>query len=136
MKLNAYLLFSGQCAEAFRTYERVLGGRITFLQTHGESPVRDQTPPGWHDAVMHVSLEVDGQVLMGSDVPPQDFHKPQGFSVALHVDDPAEAQRVFDGLAEGGSVTLPLQKTFWAGRFGMLTDRFGTPWMVNCEKGD
>ena len=136
MKINAYLNFNGQCAEAFRTYERVLGGKITFIQTHGDSPMAGQTPPEMRDAVMHVRLEVDGQVLMGSDVPPEYFEKQQGMSVAIHVDDPAEAQRVFDGLAEGGHVTMPLQKTFWAGRFGMLRDRFGTPWMVNCEKGD
>ena len=135
MKINAYLNFDGQCAEAFRFYEQVLGGTITFMQTHGESPMRDQTPPEWHDRVMHVRLEVDGQVLMGSDFPPQDVHKPQGFALSIHLDDPADAERIFAGLVEGGTVTMPLQKTFWAGHFGMLTDRFGTPWMINCEQG-
>jgi PhnB protein len=134
MKINAYLNFDGQCAEAFRFYERVLGGAITMMQTHGESPMRDQTPPEWHDRVMHVRLEVDGQVLMGSDFPPQYATQAQGFAVSIHVDEAADAQRLFAGLAEGGSVTMPLQKTFWAGHFGMLTDRFGTPWMVNCEQ--
>jgi len=136
MKINAYLNFDGQCAEAFRFYEEVLGGSIAFIQTHGDSPMRDQTPPEWHDRVMHVRLEVDGQVLMGSDYPPQYATKAQGFAVSIHVDEPEDAERVFAGLAEGGAVTMPLQKTFWAGRFGMLTDRFGTPWMVNCERGD
>jgi PhnB protein len=135
MKINAYLNFDGQCAEAFRFYERVLGGTIEIMQTHGDSPMRDQTPPEWHDRIMHVRLVVDDQVLMGSDFPPQYATKAQGFAVSLHVDDPADAERVFDALAEGGSVGMPLQQTFWAARFGMLTDRFGTPWMVNCEQG-
>jgi PhnB protein len=136
MQINTYLNFSGQCAEAFRFYERVLGGTIEFMQTHGESPMRDQTPPDWHDAVMHVSMTVGSQRLMGSDAPPQYFEKAQGFSVSIHVDEPAEAERVFSELSEGGQVRMPLQKTFWAGRFGMMVDRFGTPWIINCEKGD
>ncbi|HEX6749688.1 MAG TPA: VOC family protein [Longimicrobium sp.] len=136
MKINPYLHFDGQCAEAFRTYERVLGGRIGFMQTYGESPMGDQTPPELRDAVMHAHLEVGDQVIMGSDAPPQYVERVQGFDVSLQIDDPAKAERIFAALAEGGSVTMPLQKTFWAGRFGMVTDRFGTPWMVNCEKGD
>jgi PhnB protein len=136
MQIHTYLLYDGQCGEAFRLYERVLGGKIDFIQTHGESPMADQTPPELRDKIMHVHMTVGDQVLMGSDAPMQHFEKPQGFSVSLGIDDPAEAERVFNGLAEGGTVTMPLQKTFWAGRFGMLVDRYGIPWMVNCEKGD
>jgi PhnB protein len=135
MQIASYLLFDGTCGEAFRFYERVLGGKIDFIQTHGESPMRDQTPPDFLDKVMHVHMTVGDQILMGSDAPPGHFEKPQGFSVSLGIDDPAEAERVFNGLAEGAKVTMPLQKTFWADRFGMLVDRYGTPWMVNCQQG-
>jgi PhnB protein len=136
MQINAYLNFNGTCAEAFRFYEQVLGGKITMMQTHGESPMRDQVPADWHDAVMHVSLAVGDQVLMGSDAPGEYYEKPQGFSVSLQVQEAADAERIFNALAEGGRVKMPLQKTFWAGRFGMLVDRFGTPWIINGEKGD
>jgi PhnB protein len=135
MKINPYLNFNGQCAEAFRTYERVLGGRITFMQTHGESPMADQVGPDWQDAVMHTTLEVGDQVIMGSDAPPPYFEKPQGFSVSIVLGDPAEAERIFAGLSEGGQVRMPMQKTFWAERFGMCVDRFGIPWIVNCDAG-
>jgi PhnB protein len=135
MKINPYLNFNGQCAEAFRTYERVLGGKITFMQTHGESPMADQVGPEWQDAVMHTTLEVGDQVIMGSDAPPPYFEKPQGFSVSIVLGDPAEAERIFAGLSEGGQVRMPMQKTFWAERFGMCVDRFGIPWIVNCDAG-
>ncbi|MFL5383218.1 MAG: VOC family protein [Longimicrobiaceae bacterium] len=134
MQISPYLNFDGRCAEAFRTYERVLGGKITFMQTHGDSPMRDQVGPDWHDAVMHVSLQVGDQVIMGSDAPPPHFEKPQGFSVSIVNHDPAEAERIFAGLSEGGEVRMPMQQTFWAERFGMCVDRFGIPWIVNCEK--
>jgi len=133
MQIHTYLLFDGTCGEAFRLYERVLGGKIDFIQTNGESPMADQTPPELRDKVIHVHMTVGDQVLMGSDAPPEHFEKPQGFSVSLGIDDPAEAERVFNALAEGGQVTMPLGKTFWAERFGMLVDRYGTPWMVNCQ---
>jgi PhnB protein len=135
MQISPYLNFNGQCAEAFRTYERVLGGKITFMQTHGESPMADQVGPDWQDAVMHVSLAVGDQVIMGSDAPPPHFEQPQGFSVSIVLGDPAEAERIFAGLSEGGQVRMPMQKTFWAERFGMLVDRFGIPWLVNCDQG-
>lgn len=136
MKIDAYLNFQGQCAEAFRFYEQVLGGKIVFMQTHGDTPMADQVPPDWKDAVMHVRLEVGDQALMGSDAPGEYYEKPQGFSVALGIDEPEEAERIYNALAEGGQVRMELQKTFWAGRFAMLVDRFGTPWIINCEKGD
>lgn len=135
LQINPYLVFNGQCAEAFRFYEQVLGGKIEMMMTFGESPAAEHTPPGAQDRIMHVRLVVDGQALMGSDSPPEYFEKPQGISVSLNVDEPEDAERIFHAFAEGGTVTMPIQKTFWAGRFGMLVDRFGTPWMVNCEKG-
>jgi PhnB protein len=92
-------------------------------------------PPGFGDRIMHARLVVGDQVLMASDSPPEMYQKPQGVHVSLHVDEPANAARIFQALSEDGTVTMPFEKTFWAaGGFGMCVDRFGTPWMVNCEK--
>jgi len=91
-----------------------------------------QTPPEWKDRVMHAALKVNGNVLMGADVPPDSYKQPTGFAVAIQLEDAAEAERIFGALAEKGTVTLALQQTFWAERFGMLVDRFGIPWMINC----
>ena len=132
MQIHSYLLFDGTCGEAFRLYERVLGGKIDFIQTHGESPMGDQTPPELRDKVMHVHMTVGDQVLMGSDAPPGHFQKPQGFSVSLQVEDPADAERKFKALAEGGTINMPFGKTFFSKGFGMCVDQFGVPWMVNC----
>jgi PhnB protein len=131
--LNAYLTFNGQCEQAFRFYERCLGGKIEMMMTHGESPMAEQTPPELRSRIMHARMTVGNAVLMGADASPQFFSQPQEFSVSISVKDADEAQRIFTALAEGGTVRMPLQETFWAKRFGMLIDRFGTPWMVNCE---
>ncbi|HEU0051725.1 MAG TPA: VOC family protein [Longimicrobium sp.] len=136
MHFTPYLNFNGNCAEAFRFYERVLGGKITFMQTHGESPMADQVPAEMGDLVMHVSMEVNGQVLMASDSPPEYYHPGSSVWVSIHLDEPAEAERVYAELSEGGDIKMPIGKTFWAGRFAMFIDRYGTPWMINCEKGD
>jgi PhnB protein len=133
MKLNAYLNFNGQCAAAFKFYEKCLGGRIDMIQTFGESPAKDHMPAEWHDKVIHVRLLVGDQVLMGSDAPPPHFAAAQGMSVSIGVTSPEEAKRIFDDLAQGGRITMPFEKTFWSPGFGMVVDRFGTPWMVNCE---
>jgi PhnB protein len=134
MQLNPYLNFSGQCEEAFKLYESVLGGQILATMTYGETPMKDHTPPEFHGKIAHMRMTVGGTLLMGSDSPPDRFEPMRGITVALGIDEPAEAERVFHALADGGTVTMPIQETFWARRFGMLTDRFGTPWMVNCEK--
>ena len=98
MKLNPYLNFNGQCAEAFKFYEKCLGGKIVMLQTHGESPMKDQVPPDWQDMVLHVRLEVGDDVLMGSDAPPQSYVAPQGLYVSISVATPADAERVFNAI--------------------------------------
>jgi PhnB protein len=137
MKLNSYLMFNGQCKEAFKFYEQCLGGKITDMMTYASSPdssMTEQMPPEWNDKIMHTALLVDGQELMGSDCPPGYSEEPKGFSVSIGLDDPAEAERIFHTLAENGTVTMPLQQTFWAYRFGMLVDQFGIPWMINCEQ--
>ncbi len=133
MKLNTYLSFNDECEAAFKFYEQCLGGKIDSMMTYGDSPMAEQTPPEKLDKIMHVSLIVGDTVLMGSDAPPQMFEKPQGFSVSLVFDDAVEAERIFNALAENGTVQMPLQETFWAARFGMVVDRFGTPWMINCD---
>jgi PhnB protein len=134
MKLNPYLMFNGNCLEAFKFYEQCLGGTISNPFTYGESPMADQTPPEMQNHIMHLELVVDGMVLMGSDCPPDMFQEPKGFHVCLLFDDIAKAETVFHGLAENGIVQMPIQETFWAHRFGMLVDRFCTPWMVNYLK--
>src|SRR5690554_1093123 len=123
MQIVPYLNFDGQCAEAFRFYEQVLGGKIEAMSTFGESPIAAGLSPEWHDRVLHARLTVQGQVLMGSDSPPGQYQKPQGLSVSLHTGDLAEAERTFCALAEGGTVVMPFEKTFWAAGFGMLVDR-------------
>jgi PhnB protein len=134
MQLNPYLNFKGDCEAAFTFYQRCLGGKIAFKMTFGDSPMAQQAPPGWKDKIMHMRLEIGDRILMGSDAPPERYAAPKGFSVSLTVDQPAEAERVFHALADNASVQMPLAETFWAARFGMLVDRFGIPWMVNCEK--
>jgi len=134
MKLNTYLMFNGQCEAAFKFYEQCLGGKIVAMMTHAGSPAEGHVPAEWHDKIMHARLTVGDSVLMGSDAPPGQQQEAKGFSVNIAVEDPLEAERIFHALAEKGTVQMPIQATFWADRFGMLVDRFGTPWMVNCER--
>ena len=134
MSMNAYLIFEGCCEDAFKFYEKVFGGKIEAIQTYGGTPAEEHVPPEWAQKIIHAKFVVGDGVLMGSDTPSGMFKPMQGMSVAYHVADPAEAERIFADLAEGGSVTMPIEETFWAQRFGMVVDRFGTPWMINCEK--
>jgi len=134
MQLNPYLTFSGQCEAAFRFYEKVLGGKIEAMMPHEGTPAAEHVPPEWRSKIMHARLTVGDKVLMGSDAPPAHHEPMKGFSVTLGVEDPADAERIFHALAENGTVRMPIQQTFWAARFGMLVDRFGTPWMINCEQ--
>ena len=134
VQLRPYLTFNGHCEEAFRFYEKCLSGKILFMLTYGDAPMAEQTPPGWRNKIIHSSLSVGDQVLQGVDVLPGHYQKPQGFSLSLNIDAVEEAGRIFNALSERGTVQMPLQETFWALRFGMLVDRFGTPWMINCGK--
>jgi len=134
MQLNPYLTFNGQCEAAFKFYEQCLGGKIVAMITHAGTPVEEHVPTEWRNKILHARLIVGDEVLMGSDAPPDRYEEPKGFSVALGIDDPADAERIFHALAENGTVRMPLQQTFWAVRFGMLVDRFGISWMVNCEQ--
>ncbi len=132
MQLNPYLFFNGQCEAAFKAYAECLDGKIEAMIPHAGTPAEQGVPPEWRNKILHARMTVGNEVLMGSDAPPGRYEVPKGFSVSLEIRDPAEAERVFNTLAEKGDVHMPMQKTFWAERFGMLTDRFGTPWMINC----
>lgn len=136
MKLNPHisLAFNGQCEAALRFYERCLGGRIVSMFTWGNSPMASEAPAGWAGKVMHATLAIGDTVMAGSDVPPAQYERPQGFSILLGIDDTDDGERVFHALAENGTVTVPFQETFWAVRFGALVDQFGIPWSINCEK--
>ena len=134
MYMNPYLTFSGNCEAAFKFYERVLGGKIVAMMPHEGTPAAEHVPANWRSKIMHARLVVRDHILMGSDAPPERFEGMKGFSVTLGIDEPAEAERVFHALSENGTVRMPIQQTFWAARFGMLVDQFGTPWMINCEQ--
>jgi len=133
MQVNPYLLFNGQCEEAFKFYADCLGGKIEAMMKNTESPAEEHVPPEWRDKILHARMTIGDSVLMASDAPPRRYQKPQGFSVSIGSRDVAEGRRIFNGLAENGTITMPFEKTFWAAGFGMCTDRFGIPWMVNCE---
>ena len=134
MEVSSYLIFDGQCEAAFKFYEKVLNGKIVGMMTWGESPMAQTAAADVRNKILHARMVIGDQALMGSDAPPDHYGKPQGFSVSLGVKDPTEADRIFNELSQNGNVTMPIQKTFWSVRFGMLTDRFGIPWMINCEQ--
>jgi PhnB protein len=133
MQSNPYLGFNGQCEAAFKFYEQLLGGKITFMQTWGDSPACEHMPKEAHGSIMHATLDLGDSQLMGADSPPGTYEEPRGIHVTLHYKDPAEGERIFQALAKGGKITMPFQPTFFASGFGMCVDRFGIPWMVNCD---
>jgi PhnB protein len=134
MQVNPYLFFNGQCEEAFKFYEKLLNGKILAMMPHEGSPAENSVSADWRKKIIHARMTVGDQTIMGSDAPPPHQEKPQGFFVNLGFADPAEAKRIFEALADRGTVKMPFSETFWAKGFGMLVDRFGIPWMVNCEK--
>jgi PhnB protein len=132
MQVNPYLFYNGNCEAALKFYQKVLGARIEATFPYEGSPESMQTPPEWNKKIMHAKITIDGEVIMASDAPPGHFQPAQGFSVSLQVEDPADAERRFNALSEGGTVTMPFAKTFFSKGFGMCVDQFGIPWMVNC----
>lgn len=134
MTIETYLLFHGDCREAFEFYQSVLGGTIDTMMCYSEAPGDNPVPAGWGDKIMHTRLSLDGHALMGSDAPPGRQETPGSFSVSVSIAAIEEAERIFSGLSRGAQrITMPLGETFWAKRFGMFTDKFGIPWMVNGE---
>ena len=135
MKINPYLIFNGNCKAAFTFYAQSLPGEIEAMMTFAETPAGEHVAKDLHNLIIHTRLVVGDQAIMGSDTTPdRPVDDMAGFSVSLNVDSIAEAERVFTALSEDGTVQMALEQTFWAARFGMLVDRFGVSWMVNCEK--
>ena len=135
MQVHPYLTFNGDCEQAFNFYAEVLGGQINAMMPHEGTPMAEHVPASWRQKILHAQMQIGDSVLMGSDAPPDRYTTPHGFSVSLMLTDDAQAEHVFATLAQGGQIQLPLQPTFWASRFGMAVDRFGTPWMINCGDG-
>jgi len=133
MQVNPYLSFNGQCEAAFTFYEQCLGGQLGAIFRYAGTPLADQVPPDWREKVMHTSLAIGDQVLMGGDVAPDRYEEPRGFSLSIQIKNAADVERIFRDLAIDGKILVPLDKTFWAERFGMVVDRFGIPWLINCE---
>lgn len=133
MHLNPYLLFSGDCEEALKFYEQTLGAKIDMLLRYGGSPAEGHAPADWSDKVVHARFTVGDTTLMAADASSGHYQRPQGFSISISIDDTAKGESIFNALAENGNTTMPFQPTFWAKGFGMCVDRFGVPWMVNCE---
>ncbi|MGH6761962.1 MAG: VOC family protein [Phyllobacterium sp.] len=134
MKMTPYLSFNGECEAAFRFYEKLFNGNILAMMPHEGSPAEEHTPPEWQKKILHACMTIGDQTLMASDMPSSQSEPMQGFNVAVQLDTPAEANRIFDGLTEGGTVTVPMTETFFAHCFGVVNDRFGTPWMILCPK--
>src|SRR5262245_30247913 len=132
MQMNTYLSFCGDCEAAFSFYAQCFGGRVGELHRYAGTPLATGVPHDWQDKIMHGSLTVGDQVFMGADVAPERYEKPQGFSLSLHTKSAEDAERVFQQLAQEGTVVTPLGPTFWAARFGMVIDRFGMPWLINA----
>ncbi|MFO0676267.1 MAG: VOC family protein [Polyangiaceae bacterium] len=132
--IQAYLNFPGTLAEAFAFYAKVFGGKVESIMPFGESPMKDQVPAGWHGKALHGTMTIGSSQILGSDAPPDRYKKPQGFSVSITLG-VEEAKSAFAALSEGGSVEMPLTKTFWAEGFGMLTDKYGIPWMITGGHG-
>jgi PhnB protein len=136
-QFEPYLIFDGNCAEAMRFYERTLGGKIEMMMNHADSPMGAQMPPGSANAerILHARLTLEGRALMASDsMAGQPYQGMHGFSISMSYPTVAEGRRVFDALAAGGRVDMPMQDTFWVESFGMLVDKFGTAWMVSAGK--
>lgn len=132
--MQPYLSFDGNAAEALSFYAKCLDGKIINSMTFAESPMGKDTPDSHKGKIMHATLEARGQQLMASDMPPGMPHKGyEGFTLSVQGKNVEEGRRLFDALSAGGKVTMPFAKTFWAEGFGMLVDKFGVPWMVNCE---
>jgi PhnB protein len=129
-----YVTFNGQCEAAFKFYETALGGKIVAMLRHGDMPMGGEVPPESKNHILHARLMVGDKVLMGSDAPTGRYEGVKGFYVSLSIQEPAEAERLYKALSEGGAVHMPIQETFWARRFAMFADKFGIPWMINCEK--
>lgn len=134
MQINAYLTFDGSCENAFNFYLQHLGGEVLAKHPFAGSPMEQHCPTEWREKIMHMCIRVAGNTLMGSDGMGDCQNTAySGFSLSINTSEPEQADRIFAALSENGKITMPIAATFWARRFGTLTDQFGVPWMVNCE---
>jgi PhnB protein len=134
MKLYTYLNYGGNCAQAFRFYEQHLGGKISMMMTHGQMPDPSAVPPEWKDAILHARMTIGETELMGADVPPERFEPIRSAYLTIVAGGTDEAERTYALLSEGGDIFMPMQETFFAIRFAMLRDKFGTSWMIIHER--
>jgi PhnB protein len=132
MRIETHLCFSGQCRQAFEFYAELLGGSYELLR-YGDSPAAEHVPADWHDKVVHGSLKVNDIEIAGADVLPEQYEQPRGFHLILQLEDEQEASRLFKGLASGGTISIPLGKTFWSACYGIVVDQFGISWEINCN---
>jgi PhnB protein len=133
MHFVPYLSFDGNCREAFNVYHRIFGGDLVAMISHEDMQIPDLTDE-WKERIMHARLVVGDTVLMGGDSPPGIYSPPAGFCSSVQVQSTEKAERIFAALSEGGNVLMPLEQQPWAIRFGMVTDRYGIPWMINVEE--
>ena len=134
MKLYTYLNYGGNCRQAFQFYEQHLGAKVTSITTHGEGPDTGNVPSDWKNAVLHARLEIAGTILLGADIPPDRFQPMRSAYLTLMIESVAEAERIYALLTDGGEIFMPMEETFFAHRFAMLRDRFGTSWMLLYER--
>jgi PhnB protein len=134
MRLHTYLNYGGNCEQAFRFYERHLGGKITMMMTHGQQPNPNDVPPDWKNAILHARINIGETELMGADVPPERFQPMRSAYLSLTVSSTDEAERIYTLLSGGGQIFMPMEETFFAFRFAMLRDKFGTSWMILHER--
>jgi PhnB protein len=134
MNVNTYLNFDGRCNAALKFYEEALGAKTMFKMTVGESPMAKDMPAEAHNRIMHATLAVGDGQIMCADAPPEHYRKPEGIAVSIHLADKSEGERIFNALSRNGNVSMPFSQTFWSPGFGMCTDQFGIPWMVNCDQ--
>jgi len=130
MELDIYLNYGGNCERAFRFYEQHLGGKITMMMTHGQQPNPANVPANWRNAILHARIEIGKTVLMGADIPPDRFQPMRSAYLTLTVDSAEEAERLYALLSDGGEIFMKMEETFFASRFAMLRDKFGTSWML------
>jgi PhnB protein len=133
MQLMPYVFLNGRCEEALNFYKDALGGEIQMISRFKDAPSKEMIPPGGEDKIMHASLKFGDNHLLLSDGRCDPTQKPAGYSLSIGASTADEGRKVFDKLAAGGKVDMPFEKTFWTSGFGMLTDKFGIPWMVNAD---
>lgn len=133
MRLSTHLCFDGTCEEAFRFYQQVLGGTLRTMMRYGDTGLAAQTPAELRNRIIHATLDLGAAELLGADFMPDQYQKAQGFFVTLSLPEVRRAREVFEALSDGGEVRMAFAETFWSPGFGVLVDRFGTPWEINCE---